>query len=974
MTKNGSQVLDAAWLIARDVENRGRDEAWFAEAKRDIAEQAEVPAILQMTFSDYHGVVWYWNDFVPEVDHGPGLRYRLAFEFIDYYSEIWLNGCRLGSHEGGELPFDFDVTDMLKPDGQNLLAVRLLNPTADPIDGIALKETPHRNKVPRGIFPGNGFNYGGIIAPVVLFAEPAVRIKNIFVRPDVKTGEIKIEATVHNAAAAGAAGKLTVRVGPKQTGMIQAEEERQAVFAAGDSEHAINVTIQNPQLWSLETPSLYRVDVILETLGESALRHERIVQCGFRDFRVERGYFQLNGKRIFVRSTHTGNHYAAGAVVPVDPNWLRQDLIYAKALGFNMVRFISGVAFQEQLDFCDEIGLLVYEECMAAWCLGESPRMEALFDDSTLGMIRRDRNHPSVVIWGLLNETGDGRLYRHAASLLPKVRAVDDTRLVLLSSGRWDRQLDTGSLSNPGTTEWQYEWGFEAPDMEPMEELPSHPWSRGYPVGLFERMGDIHIYPVEPRTENIDRLIRTIGADSKPVFLSEFGIGSILNVIRIVRHFERMGANPDWEDLALFRSIAERLEADWERYGMDGVYPFPEDMLIDSERLHSVQRSHAFDLVRSNARYCGYNLTGMLDHGYTAEGLWTLFREWKPGIAETLQNGWAPLRWCLFVRPKHAYAGRAFTVEAVLANEDALPPGEYPVCLRITGPRGKVWEHRLSVRIPEPDEHGDGPLAVPVFEGQVTLREETGTYLFTAYMEQGGAPAGGRLSFHLTEPADASHGSSVRIATLGLDAAAEQWLTDRNAEWYAYDRSGPNDCRVILAGDLSESGMTDSDWQTLYGYADQGATIVFLSPAAFRLGEDSMGRFPFANKGRSYVFNDWLYHKECVAKRHPWFAGLQQQGVIDWDYYGQVIPRIVFEGQDTPDEVMAAYFATGYPVDGGYAGGILLGAYRYGAGRIVVNTFRILENLDRHPAADRLLMNMIGDKHRETSRNRQGGC
>ena len=73
-----------------------------------------------------------------------------------------------------------------------------------------------------------------------------------------------------------------------------------------------------------------------------------------------------------------------------------------------MIRFIAGVAQRYQLDLCDEIGLLVYEESFAGWCLGDSPQMAERFDDSTLGMVRRDRNHPSIVIWGLLNETGDG--------------------------------------------------------------------------------------------------------------------------------------------------------------------------------------------------------------------------------------------------------------------------------------------------------------------------------------------------------------------------------------------------------------------------------------------------------------------------------------------------------------------------------------------------------------------------------------
>ena len=71
---------------------------------------------------------------------------------------------------------------------------------------------------------------------------------------------------------------------------------------------------------------------------------------------------------------------------------------------------------------------MVYEESYAGWCLADSPKMAERFDASALGMIRRDRNHPSVVMWGLLNETPDGPVFRHAVAMLPAVRALDTRR------------------------------------------------------------------------------------------------------------------------------------------------------------------------------------------------------------------------------------------------------------------------------------------------------------------------------------------------------------------------------------------------------------------------------------------------------------------------------------------------------------------------------------------------------------------
>src|SRR5690606_2910031 len=136
-----------------------------------------------------------------------------------------------------------------------------------------------------------------------------------------------------------------------------------------------------------------------------------------------------------------------------------------------------------------------------------------------------------------------------------------------------------------------------------------------------------HVYPATPHTPAIEAGIRNLGADSKPVFLSEHGIGSLMNAIRELRYYEQHGPNPEWADLKHLQPTEEKRTADWKRFGMEGVYAFPEDMLRASQQLHCRQRLLGFNLIRSNPKICGFNLTGLLDHGYTGEGLWTFWRE-----------------------------------------------------------------------------------------------------------------------------------------------------------------------------------------------------------------------------------------------------------------------------------------------------------------------------------------------------------
>jgi hypothetical protein len=955
--------LDGEWRLATDPKNVGRSQQWYATPLAG-ATPGRVPGIIQEIFPAYHGVAWHERDVVaPANPHGQG-RYLLRFGAVDYLADVWVNGTHLGGHEGGETPFILDVTDVLKPDTSNRVTVRVLNPTDEPIDGIVLGETPRLCKVV-SYANGNLYDYGGIFGSVELLLAPPVRVEDIHVRPDWKTGKIRIRVNVRNATKKVAQGNLEFSVAPGAGGETLIATRLERALQPGDTPIETELQIENPHLWSLEDPYLYRLSAqALATELNSA--DEATVRCGFREFRVGNdGYFRLNGKRLFLRGTLTVGHCPVGQRIPPAqaPDLLRRDALYMKASGFQIVRFV-GVAQPYQLDLCDEIGLMVYEESMAGWKLDNSPKMKERYDRSTREMILRDRNHPSVVAWEMLNENDDGPVFRHAVETLPLVRSLDDARLVLLSSGRFDCDPSIGSVSNPGSSEWEHVWGKEAPGAA---RLPR--WNMaGYPSTLGS--GDFHIYPQVPQTPEANHFLRTLGHNSKPVFISEYGTGSLLNAIHETRRYEQAGVNPDIEDYALMRSMAERFSNDWIRYGMDGVYAFPEDMLEDSQLRLAHFRTQNFDLIRSNPKLCGFSVTGMEDGGLTGLGLWGFWRDWKPGTMDAIQDGWAALRWCLFVEPMHGYVGRGLKVEAVLANEDVLRPGEYPARFRICGPTGIVWERQSIVKIPQPAAGEEGPLAVKALLEEVSLDGPAGVYTLVADLEHGGGPSGRSLQFYLS---DASALPTVKqtVTLWGIDDKVESWLRAHGLQCERFSGSEQQRREIILVGDLSKTGSDANAWRELAQRMARGSVIVFLSPAAFQREKDPVGWVPLSEKGRCYRYGEVsVFHKECVAKAHPIFDGLQAKGIMDWDYYGPVIPHYLFDGQPAPDDVAAAAFDVGSMGSNvGYASGVLAAAYRcsvradsftaIGTGMFVLNTFPILENLGSHPAADRLLLNLI---------------
>ena len=183
------------WRIATDPDNKGRDEKWFA-APRPEAKPTPVPWVIQNIFPGYHGVAWYWRTFkAPANPHLNG-RYLLQFGAVDYLAQVWVNGYAVGEHEGGETPFTLDVTDAIRPGQENLLAVRVLNPPENRrIDGFILKETASGCKHDN-IAANVLYNSGGIVGAVELLMVPQLRIADLHVLPDWKTGEIRIRAAL----------------------------------------------------------------------------------------------------------------------------------------------------------------------------------------------------------------------------------------------------------------------------------------------------------------------------------------------------------------------------------------------------------------------------------------------------------------------------------------------------------------------------------------------------------------------------------------------------------------------------------------------------------------------------------------------------------------------------------------------------------------------------------------------------------
>jgi hypothetical protein len=935
-TKSGTliQSLDGEWQTAQDVKDAGKTAQWFdpAHFPTAAARPVQVPGALteawatsEWTRDAAKDTAWYLKTFSVEKAPEANMRYFLRFGAVTKDSEIWFNGTSVGAHEGQEDPFEFDVTSLVQPGKPNTVAVRLKLWNAAPVP------------------------IGGITQHVTLVAQPDVRILDAFARPDAKTGKIHLEVTLENKTSSAAQLKVNVALGEFKPAKSLGTQVATVTVLPGQIVAKIDLPVDHPHVWDLNDPFLYTIAITSdwkEAKSEAARHDTYSFRTGFRDFRMVDGYFTLNGRRIFLKSLH-GNWYDPVTCLgtPGDMTWLSMDFPLLKKAGFNVMRFIVSAAYPEQLDQADELGFLIYSEHATSWLLKDPTK----FGDTLNQVVRRDRNHPSLVLWGLLNETDNLDIYHRAHDWLPQLRAIDDTRPIILSSGRWDRDSKTASISNVGSPTWDVYLGGQDP-----ENPKKTDYLRG--MGDFgDVTGDDHIYPMVPMNwQFISNFARMEQDSPHPFFFSESGIGSLYNVFEEKRQMEKVHApacSPSW---IWINSGIEGVPKTWAAYGLNETYPNPEDAFIDSGLESAHQRDLLFSVIRSNPKVNGYNLTSLMDCWGGAEGIVDEFRSFKRGHLEMLQAGWAPLRWCLLVNPMNVYADAPLHVKAALANEDVLPGGDYPATIDIAGPSGVVWKQAVTAHVQQ-----NGPLAYTLFDADVHIADlKEGAYTLEASLDGKPNAAAPKLAFTVTSRASLPT-LTAPVTVAGVGQNIRDLLTKQGAKVRDYAKSEAVDRETIVVGPDFKGNA--SAWRALYARAARGAHIIFLANRILHDGRDRNKWLALPAKGDQSDAPDWLYRKEFIAKvNQPAFAGMPAK-LLNSAYYGSLLAETsYFHGMTNPAPADTAAISLYDSFSGGpnYHDGVLLATYPLHKGHFTINTFNIVNSIG-NPATDRLLLNLV---------------
>ena len=345
----------------------------------------------------YEGTLWYKRDFNVEVKNDK--RYFIHFGAVNYESNVYLNGKKIGSHKGGFTPFQFEVTNKLET-GNNFIVVMVDN-------------TRKKDEIPT--VNTDWWNYGGITRDVKLIETPQNFINDYKVQlakneNKIIEGYVQLEGTNKKE-------NVTVEIPElKIKGTYTSDENGMVSF---------KIPVKKLDYWSPENPKLYNVKV-------STKNDEVEDKIGFRTIATEGKNILLNDKSIFLKgiSLHDENPLIGGRLRSEAD--MRMLLTWAKELGCNYVRLAHYTHDEKMLRLADEIGLMVWAEVPVYWTISWTNADTYKNAENQLEVgIERDKNRASVIIWSVGNETPVTEPRNvFMGNLVDKVRSLDNTRLV----------------------------------------------------------------------------------------------------------------------------------------------------------------------------------------------------------------------------------------------------------------------------------------------------------------------------------------------------------------------------------------------------------------------------------------------------------------------------------------------------------------------------------------------------------------
>ena len=606
--------LDGTWEFqvgTGDEIDTSHIQAWRA---------AVVPMPWQAQFEDLRntaGVAWYRRRFklYPEsLISAYDTAAVLHFGAVDYHAAVWLNGEYVGEHEGGYLPFEFEVIRLLR-NGDNELLVRVVDPTDDRrrYADFPLSEVPHGKQSWYGPI-------GGIWQSVWLEFRPELYISQVRLNPSPGDATVGVQVVLSET--------------PKETFQVLCTvvDASGKTIGSGTLDQGLTgvIRLENPPaLWSPDFPVLYTVSASLHANGRPVHLVHRT--CGFRTVEARDGRIFLNGNPTYLRGVLDQAYYPETIYTPNSLRLLEAQARTAKSLGFNCLRVHLKVEDPLYYDVADRLGLLVWTE-IPSWALLTEKSMERV-RHTFRGMVERDGHHPSIIAWTLINENWGTDLARNEehrhwlADFYHEAKTIDPSRLIIDNSaceGNAHIASDLEDFHNycaipDHARDWE-NWVAE------FAQRSDRVWFQDF---ILERRADL------------------------PLIVSEFGNWGLPDPETIQEH----GAEPwwfetgfEWEGGIVYpHGVIQRFQA----CGLAELFPSYKEF-TDHAQEHMARSLHyEISTMRLQDAIAGYIITEFTDVHWECNGLLTMQRQPKHRLDPLLKDLnqdrivlLRPAKWC----------------------------------------------------------------------------------------------------------------------------------------------------------------------------------------------------------------------------------------------------------------------------------------------------------------------------------------
>ncbi len=350
---------------------------------------------------DYNPVGSYRRTFTVPESWG-GCQIFLQFGAVKSAIYVWVNGQKVGYSQGSKTPAEWDITKYLQH-GENTLAVEVYRWS----DGSYLECQDF-------------WRISGIERDVFLYATPQVHIRDFFVKADLDenytNGNLSLDVDLKNHTNKLRSGNYTVQYKLLDTDerVIATEELEAKINRKSDSKLSFQKSIENPLRWTAETPNLYTLLIILKN-KEGETTEVVTNKVGFRKVEIIDGVFHINGVAVLIKGVNRHEHDQHNGHVISEESMVRE-VSLMKQFNLNAVRTSHYPNDERFYELCDEYGLYVTDEAnieshgmyYGEHSLAKKPEWEAAHVDRNMRMVERDKNHPSVIVWSMGNEAGDG--------------------------------------------------------------------------------------------------------------------------------------------------------------------------------------------------------------------------------------------------------------------------------------------------------------------------------------------------------------------------------------------------------------------------------------------------------------------------------------------------------------------------------------------------------------------------------------